>query len=156
MGELPADMAHFKDVTGGNNDSEKTSVIMGRKTAESFRGQKPLANRENILITRMSGYALDGFKIAHSLPEAYEMARHETYIIGGGEIYAEALSSADRVVATEIKTETENGDVFFPRLPRDEWRVDSFEDHSSDARNKYYYSFITFIRRNPGVLGVKE
>lgn len=154
--KLPSDMQHFKQVTGGNNEEVETSVIMGRKTAETLPGMRPLSNRENIVITRMAGQALEelriklkGFRFASSLSEAYNIALYESYIIGGGEIYELALPTADRVFATEIRGDTQGGDVYFPELPFEEWKAVETEDHFPDARNNQYHSFITYIRRNP-------
>ncbi len=150
QGKLPADMAHFKEVTEG------TSTIMGRATWDSLPERfKPLANRQNIVLS-LSLTAIKGVQIARSLEEAYELAELEPTVIGGAKVYQEALATIDRVIATEIWTETEGGDAFFPALPRSEWRVDSAVDHLPDKKNNYYHSFITYVRRNPEFLDTNE
>ncbi len=154
QGKLPVDLAHFKQVTGGNNECVDTSIIMGRKTAESLPNKKPLKNRENILISRMSDYALEGFLVAPDLETAYEMASYEPYVVGGGEIYKQALHTVDRVLATEIYIpnidEHEPGDAFFPCLPESEWKKEHpVEGHLPDEDNRYWYAFVTYMRRHP-------
>lgn len=107
-GLLPADMQHFGAVT------RNKSVIMGRKTFESLPEQfRPLPNRQNIVLS-MSDMAIRNVHVVHSLEEAYETARYEPMVIGGGEIYKQALPTVDKVIATEIIVKTPGADTFFP------------------------------------------
>ncbi|MDB5163371.1 MAG: dihydrofolate reductase [Candidatus Saccharibacteria bacterium] len=141
-GKMPADMQHFKDLTEG------TSVIMGRKTYESLpEAYRPLPNRQNIVLS-VSAAAIRGAIIARNLEEAYEYAGENAMVIGGAEIYQQALPTVDRVFATEIMHRTVKGDAFFPPLPASEWCMTDIQDFEADTRNKYDYSFVTYIRRN--------
>ena len=142
-GQLPADMRHFKELTEGE------SVIMGRRTFDSLPDSyRPLPNRKNIVLS-LSATAIDGAFVARSLDEAYEIAGENPLVIGGADIYRQALPTVNRVFATEIMARTVGGDAFFPDLPRDEWQVSDVQDFESDAKNKYDYSFVTYLRRNP-------
>lgn len=141
-GKLPADMRHFKEITTG------TSVIMGRKTFESLpEKQRPLPNRQNIVVS-LSLKALQGVAVAHSLDEAFQAANYEPIVIGGGQLYEQALPHIQRVYATEIDTVSLNGDTFFPALPADEWRVEAEDIHPADIENHYAYRFVTYLRKN--------
>jgi len=141
-GKLPADMRHFKELTDGE------SVIMGRRTFDSLpENFRPLPNRLNIVLS-LSAKAINGALVARSLDEAYELAGENPMVIGGAEIYKQALPTVDRVFATEIMARTVKGDAFFPDLLMSEWCIDEIQDFEADARNKYDYSFITFVRRN--------
>ena len=135
--DLPADLAHFKDVTTGH------TIIMGRKTFDSIG--RPLPNRRNIVISR-SNNVVDGIEFVHSLKDAYDLAGEEdAFIIGGGQIYTQAVESAERIMATEV-----NGmfaaDVYFPVIDHTIWAEQSREHHEKDDRNKYDYDFVTYVR----------
>lgn len=136
---LPEDMKRFKELTTGH------TVIMGRKTWESLPEKfRPLPNRTNIVITRDSSYVVTGATIAHSLPEAIEKARAiehaEIFIIGGAQIYAEALPLANRLYLTLVDSEVQ-GDVFFPDYS--EFTKELFrEEHIGNPS----HTFITFER----------
>lgn len=106
---ISPDLKRFKELTSGN------AVLMGRKTFESIG--RSLPNRTNIVITRNENYKTPGCVVVHSLEEALEAAKqsgHEkVFIIGGGQIYEQAMKVADRLVLTEVEGEFE-GDAFFP------------------------------------------
>ncbi|UTX51010.1 dihydrofolate reductase [Candidatus Saccharibacteria bacterium TM7i] len=141
MGALPADMQHFRELTWGE------SVIMGRKTFESLpEASRPLRDRENIVVS-LSQKAIEGALVAHSLEEALEQAQYEPFIIGGGQLYKEALPYVDRIDATEIDTTINDADTYFPMINLDEWEIVQREAHSADARNKFNYAFTTYLRR---------
>jgi dihydrofolate reductase len=109
---LPEDLAHFKRVTMG------APVIMGRKTWDSLPPRfRPLPGRINIVVTRQSGWAADGAVRAGSLDEAVALCcgHPRAWVIGGAEIYAQALPVADTAEVTEIDADFE-GDAFAPRL----------------------------------------
>lgn len=135
--DLPADLANFKEVTTGH------TIIMGRKTFDSIG--RALPNRRNIVISRSNNVVLN-VEFVQSLEEAYNLAsQDDVYIIGGGQIYAEAISSAERIVATEV-----NGmfaaEVFFPNIDSDMWRETSRLHYEKDDHNKYDYDFVTYER----------
>lgn len=106
---LPEDLKRFKTLTIGH------PIIMGRKTYESIG--RPLPKRLNIIVTRQKKYRADGCALTDSLDEALKLARandhEEIFVIGGAELYAQALSMADRLYLTLVNAEPE-ADVFFP------------------------------------------
>jgi len=124
--QLPRDLRFFKTVTDGS------VVVMGRKTFESL-GCRVLPNRRNIVVTRQSGFHVKGGEVAHSLQEAIELASNSGYVfvIGGGEIYRQALPLADHLLITQIKHTSGNetlfdvfrGDTFFPSFSDKEWEM---------------------------------
>lgn len=110
---IPEDLKHFKELTVGN------VVIMGRKTFESLPDSvRPLPGRVNIVVTRNSEYQKGNYLVAPSVETAVEQARgvgtENIFIIGGGEIYREALPYADRLELTVIDSEDAAADTFFP------------------------------------------
>ncbi|MGV9001859.1 MAG: dihydrofolate reductase [Candidatus Saccharimonadaceae bacterium] len=143
-GLLPADMRHFKELTVG------TSVIMGRSTFESIPEQfRPLAGRQNIVLSRQRNTLFKGAIAAESLEDAFSKAESEIMVIGGAQVYTQALALVGRVYTTEIVTRTQDGDAFFPDLPEADWHVDEFEMHLPDTRNRFGYNFLTYLRRDP-------
>jgi dihydrofolate reductase len=112
---LPEDLRHFKSLTLGH------PVIMGRRTWESLG--RALPGRENIVVTRAPGYAAPGASVAASLDAALALCAGEptAFVIGGGELYAEALAVADGLVLTEIQRDYP-GDARFPDYDRSAWR----------------------------------
>jgi len=137
---LPGDLAHFKRTTMG------CPVIMGRKTWESLG--RPLPGRRNIVITRQTGYQATGAEIATSLAQALEMTRDltEVFVIGGAQIYAESLSVASRIVATEVHAQIP-GDVFFPELDSNTWQETSRSQQP--AENGLSYDLVEYRRKTP-------
>jgi dihydrofolate reductase len=139
-GQLPADLKHFAEVTRGG------TVIMGRKTFESLpQKYRPLPGRQNIVLS-MAEQAVGGVLTVPNLAMAYQQAEHEPFIIGGGQIYALALPTVTRVMATEVIGRAMNADAFFPELPPNKWAITSREDHGLDEFNRYPYSFVTYER----------
>lgn len=137
---LPQDLAHFKLVTQGH------PVIMGRKTWESLPPRfRPLPGRRNIVITRQSDWQPQGAERASSLEQAVQLCVSDEpiWVMGGAQIYAQALPLASRIVMTQIDAAFE-GDAFAPELGP-EWRETSRESHITDAGLKY--SFVTFESR---------
>lgn len=142
---LPNDLKYFKRITTGK------PVIMGRKTYESIG--KPLPNRTNIVVTRDTGFEAAGVKVVHSLDEAIELAEAETLIsgadevivMGGAEIYAQALPRADRLYVTLVHAEVE-GDAYFPEIDLNAYREVMREDYSAEGPNPYDYSFLVLER----------
>lgn len=135
---IPADMKHFRETTNGH------PIIMGRKTFESIG--KALPNRKNILITRDENYKKENIEIAHSLEEARKKVslKEEIFIIGGAEIYKQAIDIADRLYITHIDAEDKNADAFFPEIIPIVWNEISHEEHKKDEKNPYNYTFSVY------------
>ncbi|HEY0294839.1 MAG TPA: dihydrofolate reductase, partial [Bordetella sp.] len=121
-------------------------IIMGRKTWESLG--RPLPGRTNIVVTRQPGYAAEGAVVTSSLQAALDACLDEKapYVIGGAQIYAQALPLADRVVATEVHTEAV-GDAWFPTLPPAQWRETDRQPQAEE--NGLQYDFVTYERILP-------
>ena len=139
---LPADLRYFKNTTMGH------PVVMGRKTYESFNS--PLKGRTNIIVTRNPDYRQAGCIIVHNLQEAYEKARQENpeeiFILGGEEIYRQALPDVEKIYLTEVHDQFE-GDAFFPELDDQDWEEVKREDFEPDEKNNHPYSFVQLRRR---------
>jgi dihydrofolate reductase len=140
---LPADLKYFKRQTLNHH------IIMGRKSFQSIG--RPLPKRTNIVLTRDPFFAASNCLIARSLDEALQLAREdgeeEAFIIGGGEIYRQALPLLDRLYLTEVETEVEGGDAFFPLIQPENWEVISSERHEPDEKNEHAYTFKLLERR---------
>ena len=135
---LSGDLKRFKALTMGK------PIIMGRKTFDSIG--KPLPGRTNIVITRQSNLQLSGCTVVGSLSEALSAVHADEYmIIGGAEIYRQALPLAQRVYLTQVHASIA-GDAFFPVLEPSQWREMAREDVSADEQNQYAHSFITLER----------
>lgn len=136
---LPEDLAHFKRLTLG------CPVIMGRKTWDSLPPKfRPLPGRANIVITRQAEWSSEGAIPAHSLEAALSQcaqAEH-AWVIGGAQIYAQALPLATTVEVTEIDADFA-GDAYAPALGSD-WREQQRESHT--AANGLPYSFVRYVR----------
>ncbi|GAB3226368.1 dihydrofolate reductase [Hymenobacter seoulensis] len=138
---LPLDLKHFKQLTQGH------PVVMGRRTYESIG--RPLPNRTNIVITKQQDWQTEGCTTAHSVLQALEHALtldENVFIIGGGEVYRQALPAADTVYLTEVH-HSFDGDITFPELTSTEWREESRERHEPDEKHAYPFSFVTLRRR---------
>ena len=138
---IPEDMAHFKQLTQG------CPVVMGRKTWDSLPPRfRPLPGRTNIVVTRQAGWQADGAHRAGSLAKALAQcdAGKTVWIIGGAQIYAEALPLADCVEVTEIAQDFD-GDAYAPVLGA-EWVETAREHHVST--NGLPFSFVTRVRRS--------
>ena len=142
---LPGDMQYFRRVTMGK------PVIMGRRTYDSIG--KPLPGRTNIVITRSDSFAPAGVKVVHSLAEACQLAddiavidgAKEAVVIGGAEIYREALPRAARLYLTRVHAEV-SGDVYLPDIDFGGWREISRERVVAEDPNPFDYSFIVYER----------
>ena len=146
---IPGDLKHFKQLTMGH------PVIMGRKTYDSIG--KPLPGRFNIVITRNSELKIDGCATVSSLTEAVEIAKakdnDEIFIIGGAQIYEEAMPIADQIYFTEIKTDgIVKGDALFPEITSEWQEVTRSEIYKewglSSGSGNIDYCFITYERTN--------
>ena len=133
---IPEDMAHFKALTTGH------TVVMGRKTWESLPPRfRPLPGRRNIVITRQTAYTAPGAEIADSLENALKLASTATtiFIIGGEQIYTQAMAVADRLEITEVELEPE-GDAWFPEIAALDW------ERTAKTVGKGF-AFVTYRRR---------
>ncbi len=136
---LPEDLAHFKRTTLG------CPVIMGRKTWDSIPAKfRPLPGRLNVVVTRQRDWQATGASVAHSLPQATALCGNasDVWIMGGADIYAQALPLAETAVVTEINA-TFEGDAFAPQFGP-EW-VETTRDNHVSATG-LHYSFVTFTR----------
>ncbi len=138
---LSDDLKRFKTLTNGHH------IIMGRKTFESF--PKPLPNRTHIVITRQTDYQIpEGVIIVNNMKSAIKAAKNDPqpFIIGGGEIYKEALFLADRIELTRVH-ESFEGDAFFPEIDLNTWKVINESFHEKDKTHKHDFSFLTYERK---------
>jgi dihydrofolate reductase len=137
---LPDDFKRFKALTSYHY------IIMGRKTFESF--PKPLPNRKHVVITRQENYKKETIEVVHSLEEAIEFssAEEEIFIIGGGEVYKQALPFADKIELTRVHGEFE-ADTFFPEIDEKKWDLVNSEFHDKDEKHKYSFSYLTYLKK---------
>ena len=139
---LPDDMKHFRELTKGH------PVIMGRKTFESIG--KPLPNRRNIIISHRKDYKVEGCDVVDSLVRAYELIGNdvsgEAFVIGGGEIYRQAMDRADRIYLTRVHSEFV-GDTYFPEVDSRLWVETDRKEHPADVHHAFPLTFLTFERR---------
>jgi dihydrofolate reductase len=138
---LPEDARRFREVTMGH------AVVMGRRTWESLPERfRPLPGRRNVVVTRNTEWRADGAEQAISLDAALRLLAGEprVFVIGGAEMYAEALPLADELVVTEIDAKVE-GDVFFPTWDRAAFREASREGHLSE--DGVAFAFVTYTRQ---------
>lgn len=143
--KLSSDLKFFKQITSGHH------IIMGRKTYESVG--KPLPNRTSLVITRNQDFTLpEGHHVFHSLQDAikYCIGKHldQVYIIGGAEIYKQAMDMADELLVTEVDA-APDGDVYFPEIKKEDWKKTSSEKHKRDERNEYNFEFVTYKKIRP-------
>ena len=138
---LPNEMQLFKRVTMGHH------IIMGRKTWESIG--RLLPGRTTVIVTRQKDYTVPGAIIAVGLDDAIAQCGHrgdsEIFVVGGGELYREALPKADRLYLTVVDVEPA-GDTHMPLLNMAEWREVSSEDHLPDEKHAHAYRFSIYDR----------
>jgi dihydrofolate reductase len=135
---LSADLKRFKTLTMGHH------IIMGRNTWESIG--RPLPGRVSVVVTRNEAYAAAGATVVHSLGEALALTRDdsEAFVIGGGEMYREALPLADRIYLTELDAQYP-GDAFFPPLAAGEWHAVQREHHPQQGEQPAW-DFVVYER----------
>lgn len=134
------DLKRFKRITEGH------PIIMGKKTYESLP-KAPLPKRTNIVITDDPNESFEGCKTVYSIEEAIELCSEaeESFIIGGGSIYRQFLPHADKLYITKVHKDFE-GDVFFPEVEWNEWKLVEQEDVNDDPQNDFTYSFLTYVK----------
>lgn len=137
---IPGDLKHFRRVTTGR------PVIMGRRTWDSLY-VRPLPDRRNIVVSRNPGFAAVGAEVAPDLAAALALVagEPEAMVIGGAELFRDALPRATRLYLTEVHASIP-GDTHFPAFDRAAWTEVSREDHLA-AENSPAYSFILLERR---------
>ena len=139
---LPKDMKFFKDTTWA------MPVIMGRKTFESL-GKRVLPGRLNIILSKQVGLSYDQTEVVGSIAEAIALAERENYaevfVIGGGQIYQEAMSIADTIYMTRVHTQIE-GDTLFPVMDA-QWTLEYSFPNAADAKHLYAFDFECWKRK---------
>ena len=142
---LSTDLRRFKAATLGK------PLIMGRKTWESFP-RRPLPGRLNIVVTRQENYAAEGAETASSLDEALSLAAgrsaggDEVCIIGGGEIYRQAMAIADSLKLTRVLAEVD-ADTYFPQIDPHEWRLVDEQDFPRGEKDTHATRYAVYERR---------
>ena len=139
---ISEDLKFFKRTTMG------CSVIMGRKTFESIG--RPLPKRTNIVVTRGGFEAPEGVVVVSSLEEAFASVPGDVeraFVIGGGQIYAQALSLADRLIVTHVHTVIEDADTFFPAIDPLVWSVSDRSELQTDPETGYTFEFVEYVKR---------
>ncbi|HOI25968.1 MAG TPA: dihydrofolate reductase [Paludibacteraceae bacterium] len=142
MWHLSADMKHFKSITTGH------AILMGRNTYDSIG--RPLPNRRNIILSRtLAKDSVPGCEVIRDFSELEAdetLQNEEVFVIGGGAVYRDLFSKADKLYITRVHTDKE-GDVYFPEIDEKEWLQLSFESHQADEKNDYDYDFVDYERR---------
>ncbi len=140
---LPADLKRFKSLTMGHH------LIMGRKTFASIG--RPLPGRTTIIVTRDQSFQPEGCLVAHSLETALEFARLDlednVFVIGGAEIFVQAIELADRIYLTQVHSSLP-ADVYFPEFAAADWQETESEYHPADEKNRYPFTYKTLARVN--------
>ncbi len=137
---IPEDLKRFKAMTMGHH------IIMGRKTYDSIG--KPLPGRTTVIVTRNPALKVEGCLVARSLQEAIAACRgdDEIFVVGGAELYAQALPFADTLYLTEIRQDVA-GDAHFPAFDRATWTETSREQCSQREPQQLDYDFVTYTRK---------
>ena len=136
----PEDLKHFKALTMGHH------MIMGRKTYDSIG--KPLPGRTTVVVTRNTDLSIDGCIVAHSLQEAIASCAEdeEIFVVGGAELYRQAIPLVNTLYITEIQQDVE-GDAFFPEFDANEWQETAREVRAQEAPQALAYHFVTYRRK---------
>lgn len=138
---LPNDLKRFKQLTTGH------TIIMGRRTFESFpKGALP--NRRNVVLSRQVDAHFEGAEHYSTLEEALSGCRpdEDIYIIGGSTVYEQAMPLADRLLITHVADTPDKADAFFPIIDPSVWRETNREDHGTDEKHQFPYSFVDYKR----------
>lgn len=146
MWHLPADMKFFKETT------EHHIVVMGRKNYDSIPVKyRPLSNRENVVLTRNTNFTAENCVVFHSLEDCLHHYQSETsrilFIIGGGQIYAEALALdvVEEMYITFVH-HTFGADTFFPQFDESQWQISEVFHHPVNERNPYAFTVKKYTR----------
>lgn len=140
--DLPAELAHFREVTRGK------TVIMGRKTYDAM--DRPMPKRHNIVVSRRKDLMIPGVDVVSSIEEAIELAKKdglaEACVIGGEQIYRLALPLADRIYLSRVHTHIDGGEAFFPLIGDRQWKEVECREHPSDPENPIPFTMLTYER----------
>lgn len=136
---LPDDLKRFKALTLGH------PILMGRKTAESLG--RALPGRRNLVLTRSGRVPFEGMEAIPSIEAALAAAARTLMVIGGGEVYVQALPMASRLHLTWVDTRVEGADAWFPRFDPSQWTMTDSEAHAADARHAHAFRFADYVRR---------
>ena len=138
---LPADLKRFKTLTMGHH------LVMGRKTFESIN--VPLPGRKIVVLSRSVDFQVDDCLIAHSLQDAFRLAKtageREVFVIGGSEVFSEALPIADHLYLTRVHATVES-DRAFPFIDEEDWILICEQFHPTDEKNQHPFTFAHYIR----------
>jgi len=136
----PEDLKHFKTLTMGHH------MIMGRKTFDSIG--KPLPGRTTVVVTRNTNLAIAGCSIAYSLEDAISLCAgdNEVFIVGGAELYRQAMPLVDTLYITEIQRDVD-GDAHFPEFDKSQWQEIVREARSQEAPQPLSYHFVTYRKK---------
>lgn len=142
---LPDDMKYFMNTTKGHY------IILGRKNYDSLPPKfRPLPNRTNIVVTRQKELILEGAIVVNTIKDAIDYCKkkdqEKIFVIGGGQIYEQALSMTDTLYITEIH-HSFVGDTYFPQIDKNEWEEVSREPHGTDERHLYSFDFVVYRRK---------
>ncbi len=136
---LPDDLRRFKRLTTGH------TVLMGRKTATSIG--RALPGRRNLVLTRSGASPVDGMQAVASLDEAVAISDSELFVIGGGEVYALAMATAEHMYLTHVDTTLAHADAWFPRFATADWTEVARIKHAIDERHAHAFEFVDYIRK---------
>ncbi|SFZ82807.1 dihydrofolate reductase [Devosia enhydra] len=142
---IPSDLAFFKRMTLGK------PIVMGRKQYETVG--RPLPGRTNIVVTRQAGYQPDGVIVVNDLDAALALAQRiavadgasEVMIVGGGEIYRQAMPQAERLYISHVDLSPE-GEITFPPIMADTWKAETVLDVPSDPRDAASFRAVLYTR----------
>jgi dihydrofolate reductase len=138
---LPEDLAFFKQTTMGH------PIVMGRRTWESIG--RPLPGRRNIIVSRQAGFSAAGAEVVPSLDQAIHLCGGDEalFVIGGAQLYAEALPRAERLIVTEIDADFD-GDTHWPAPDPAQWRETARQHLPPTAARGFALDFVTYLRRD--------
>ena len=140
--DLPRDMKHFRETTAGH------TVVMGQKTFDSIG--HPLPKRRNIVLSKDMNLKIEGVEVVHSFDELYTLLEktgtenEEVFIIGGAQIYKQAMDKADRLYVTHVNQVFSDADTFFPTIENTTWKEVGREHYDPDAENKFTLDFSVY------------
>ena len=139
---LPADLQHFKQITSGH------TVIMGERTYLSLP-KHPLPNRKNIVISDNPAFNDPQAIVVRSIPEALKHvdANEEAFIIGGGMVYRQFMTIADKLYITHIHHTWQDADTFFPVIEQEVWQQTATEERKADEQNPYDLTYAEYMRK---------
>ena len=140
--DLPDELQYFRATTMGK------PVIMGRKTYDSIG--RPMPKRHNIVVSRDTSRVIDGCDVVASVQDAVKMAEKddatEAFVIGGAQLYEQALPLVDRLYFTRVHTVVEGGDTFMPAVDWSQWKKVSSNEHPADDKHAFAFTMEVYER----------